>query len=479
MTTSLPASSRALDKVQRAVSPFTGKVSEWLNPGLPVRGEDEALFREFQQSAAAIEETPLSTGSHLTLYLVTALVVIAMCWATFSSLDRIVVAPGRIVSRTPTLVLQPSSSARLLSIAVKPGDHVKKGQVLANFDPVFAQADLAVLKQRVQALSVTVERLQAELAGQSFTADPGADADRLNQAQIFDQDRAQFAAEMAQRDRQVAGVESQLGADQSNLAGLNRQRDMAQKVVDIHKYLQSQQAGAPLDVMNAESARIDVESKLKTTEGEARRFQAQRAEMQAERQSFIDRWRNDRSEQLMRTRQDLMEARQNLQKAQKISDLTQLVAPADGVVLQVADRSAGSVLREGETLMTLVSDTAPLYIEASVSSRDMSELRTGEKVRLKLDAYPFQRYGTLAGTLMVISADTIASDEAQTPTAPMAQVYRLRVRLDDSTRNLAKRGIYLRPGLLAASEIETGRRTVASYILNPILKTADESFREP
>ena len=89
-------------------------------------------------------------------------------------------------------------------------------------------------------------------------------------------------------------------------------------------------------------------------------------------------------------------------------DLTELTAPVDGMVQEVADRSIGSVLREAETLVTLVPDDADLYVEAIVPSRDVSYLKLGDTVRVKLEAYPFQRFGTASGVLTVISPDSIA-----------------------------------------------------------------------
>jgi len=110
-----------------------------------------------------------------------------------------------------------------------------------------------------------------------------------------------------------------------------------------------------------------------------------------------------------------------------------------------------------------------------VPSRDVSYVKVGNSVRVKLETYPFQKNGTLTGRLDVISADSI----------PLKQddqshlVYRAQVRLTETPRQLAARGIRLRPGLVATAEIKTGKRSIASYVLNPILRTADEGMREP
>jgi len=157
-------------------------------------------------------------------------------------------------------------------------------------------------------------------------------------------------------------------------------------------------------------------------------------------------------------------------------DLTELEAPVNGVVQQVADRSVGSVLREAETLVTIVPDAASLYVEADVPSRDIGYLKIGDRVRIKLESYPFQRFGTLAGELVVLSPDSMPlkdnADQSQ-------MIYRAQIRLDESPQAVAARRIFLRPGLAARAEIKTGRQSIASYILNPILRIEDESLHEP
>jgi HlyD family secretion protein len=196
-----------------------------------------------------------------------------------------------------------------------------------------------------------------------------------------------------------------------------------------------------------------------------------------ERQAFIQKWRSDHNQQLVQARQDLAEASETLNKASRMRELTEITAPVDGTVLQVADRSEGSVLREAETLVTLVPDGADLYVEANVPSRDISYLKVGDAVRVKLEAYPFQRYGTLNGMLKVISADSVPLKEGDDDQSKL--VYRVDVHLTDSLAGLAARGIRIRPGLVATAEVKTGRRSIISYILDPILRTADESMREP
>jgi hemolysin D len=437
---------------------------------------DHKLAHSFQPDAAAIEEAPVPLSAHAALYSVLALLILAILWAIFGSVDRIVVAPGKIVTRTPMLVMQPFTTSRILQIKVKAGDHAHKGQVLVVFDPAFAQADVASLQHKVETLTAQTARLDAQLADKMFSARPGDGREWQAQAQIFEQEMSDYQAELKQRDGRLTQIDSQLRVDANSLPGIRSQLDMANRVVEIQRNLRAQQAAAELDVMKAQSSAVDAQLRLTNTLGDEKKLAGQRTEIVQERRAYLEKWRSDHNQKLVQARQDLAEASETLAKAHRMKDLTEIVAPVNGTVLEVADRSVGSVLREAETLLTLVPDGADLFVEANVPSRDVSYVKVGDSVRVKLETYPFQRFGTIDGVLDVIGADSVPMKHDD----PQSQlVYRLQVRIADRLSDLVARGIHIRPGLVATAEIKTGKRSIASYILNPILRTADESLKEP
>ena len=437
---------------------------------------DQALANRFKSDADAIEEAHVPLSKHAALYGVLTLLAIAILWSILGQIDRIVVAPGKIVTRTPAIILQPFTTSRILSVPVRAGDRVKKGQLLVSFDPAFASADETSNAQKAHAGSVEIERLEAELSGaKKFDAGEN-DPDRWTQSQIFTQDRAELSAQMSVRDQRIGEIEAQIKADNDIIAGLVRQVETARKIVEIRQRLLDQGAGAPLDVMNAQTSEIDLEGRLKSTTGEAAKLTQQRAETEFERQTVLQKWRSDKNQQLVEARQKVADATQTLRKARKMSDLTELRAPVDGVILEVAQRSTGSVLREAETLITMVPDNSSLYVEANIPARDVGYVKVGQLVRIKLETYPFQRYGTIDGTLVVISPDSLPLKDKDDNSQ---MIYRAQVRLDDNASKLAGRAINLRPGLVASAEIKAGKRSIAAYILSPVLRTVDEGMREP
>ena len=161
------------------------------------------------------------------------------------------------------------------------------------------------------------------------------------------------------------------------------------------------------------------------------------------------------------------------------------------MVLEVAKRSVGSVIREAEPLVTLVPADVPLEVEAEIPSRDIGLVRVGDFVRVKLDAFPFQRHGTLSGEIRTISADAFTHDPTQgaqggansiSPDAPRpaaGAVFRTRIRLTGTRLEAVPDGTLLSPGMVASAEIRVGTRSVLSYFLYPVIRALDESIREP
>ena len=437
----------------------------------------DKLANNFKSDAAAIEEASVPISAHAALYVFLTLLVLAVAWSVIGQVDRIVVAQGKVATRDPMVVMQPFTTSRIVSIDVKAGDHVVKGQVLARFDPVFAESDVATQEQKVASLTAESERIEAELAGKVFTLHPGDSPERATQAQIYAQEMSNYQSETGQRESQLGQIQAQIRANQDTLPGLRSQVSLANQVMGMQDRLRQQQAAATLDVLRAQNSVIDTNNKVRNTQGEVQRLSNQHNEIEHERAAFIEKWRADHNLRLVETHQQLAEATETLNKAHRMREFTDITAPVDGTIQEVADRSIGSVLKEAETLMTLVPDNAVLYVEGMVATRDISYLAVGDMVRVKLESYPFQRFGTATGKLTEISPDSISQKQGDDEHSHL--VYRVQVRITDAPAQLVARGIHLKPGLVASAEIKTGRRSIASYVLNPVLKITDESLREP
>jgi len=182
-------------------------------------------------------------------------------------------------------------------------------------------------------------------------------------------------------------------------------------------------------------------------------------------------------EELLSVSRERDALREQLQKAEKRSRLITLTAPIDAVVLEIAKLSPGSIVREGETFFTLVPLNAELEAEVQIDSTDIGYVRNGADAHIKLDAFPFQRHGTLDAKIRRISADAFQQDNANRQTGNV--YYRARLKLEKNSLKNMLESSRLMPGMTLSAELVVGKRSVLSYIAWPLTKGLGEAAREP
>lgn len=437
----------------------------------------------FQPDAVEVEEGAPAGLSRLALYGVTLLIGVAATFAAIAEIDEIVVAQGKLVTTTPTIVVQPLETSIVRSVHVAAGDVVKAGQVLATLDATFSQSDVDQRRARFAALDAQVKRLEAEIGNQDYAAEAGSSSDEALQVQLFRQRAALVASQMRNFDQQIAGQASAVSTSRERAKVLTERRDTLWEIEKARGTLYEKDAGSLLNVLTSRDARLEVDSTLAELKGAAVSAEHALARLEADRQAFLEDFRRATIDQLVQLRGERDTVGEELKKMELRRNLVALTAPADAVVLELAQRSIGSVVREAEPLITLVPLGVPLEAEVSVQSRDIGRISVGETARIKFDAYPFQKFGTASGTIRTISRDAFTSSAQQQDaggSAAPAPYFRARLPLSGTEAvNSGGDPVRLLPGMSVSAEIIVGRRTIASYFLYPILRGLDESIREP
>lgn len=478
MTADLPQPRRPL-----AATPRPGA------PRRPSAPHARAALSAFQPDAVELEERTPPRLAHLTLYALLALIAAGVAWASLSSVDEIVTAPGHLVTMRPSIVVQPLETAIIRSLDANVGDIVRKGQTLATLDSTIAGADVEQLQLKIDALASRAARLEAELAGAAgFAVAADARPDEKLQARLFAQRAAHMAARLHDFDVQIARAEAAEAAGRDETEVQRRRLETSRAVEDMRTLLFDQKNGSRLTLLQSQDARMQVEAALAQLAA-ARTDSRQAAEKaKAERASAIAEFRRAAVEQLAEVRDQRGAALEELKKAWLRQRMVRLTVPEDGIVQEVAQRSIGSVAREAETLFTLVPLDVPVEAQVMIDVKDIGRVQAGQEVRVKFDALPFQRHGTARGVIRMVSEDAFAPESATGPaqarqgaqaeTRPGA-FYRARVTLTDTSLRMTPSTFRLLPGLTVSAEIRSGRRTVMSYLLYPVLRGLDESFHEP
>lgn len=441
---------------------------------------------EFSPPLIRLQEAPPSPLGRRVLYVLLALLAALLLWAVLGRLDIVAVAEGKLVPASYVKIVQPAEGGIVQEILVREGQAVAAGQVLMRMDALISEADRRILETDFWRKSLTLARIDAELGQGVFRAAAGAPAGLAREIEA--QHRANRAA-----------LEAALAEERASLEKARREMAAAQqvkvKLAETLPHYRAQDAAfeklskdgfaGPLMASDKRRERIEKEQELQTQEqviasANASIAQSEKrlAQIAADNRRRLFAERNEVQGQVERLEQERA-------KQAHRQGLLELKASQAGTVKDIATHTAGTVVQPGTVLLTLVPQDDVLRAEVWVSNQDIGFVRAGQPVKVKLAAFPFQKYGMVEGTVEHVSADA-ADGNAQGPqngngekgarAAPLA--YRALVALKAMRIEQDNQRLPFTAGMQATAEILLGRRSVLEYLLSPVQKAWHEAGRE-
>jgi hemolysin D len=235
-------------------------------------------------------------------------------------------------------------------------------------------------------------------------------------------------------------------------------------------------AGSLLNVLVSTDAKLEALRTMEFGHNSLVEAQHQAESLKADRDAFHQQWFSSVSQELVAARNSRDNARSALEKATKHHDLVRLLAPQRSMVLSVAKLSPGSVLKEGDTLLTLAPMSAPLEAEIQIATRDVGFLRPGDPATMKIEAFNFAEHGTIAGALRWVSEDAFTVDGNGTP---VSAYYRARIRIEAVNLIDVPGSFRLIPGMTLLADVKVGSRSLGSYLLGGVIRGVSGAMREP
>jgi HlyD family secretion protein len=422
------------------------------------------------------------------LYVMVGLFIITITLAAVVKVEVVVTGTGRLATETPPIMLQPLDRAIVRELKVKPGDEVRKGQILATLDPTFTQADVESLSAKQRLLLAQVRRLEAELNATPFELEPTSTADERLQQSLYVQRQSQYASQLRVYDEEIQRRQANIRSTEADRAALAKQLEIAKEVEAMRAAMLEKQSGSRLNYLEAQSMRMRTEQAYQDAGNSLIELKHELESKQAERQSFTEQWRQKVLEDLVAARTEATVVGEGLNKATLMNDLVVVTAPEDGVVLDVAKRSVGSVLNPAEPLVTLIKANASMIGEITINSSDIGYVKPGDKAVIKVDAFNYQRHGMLKGELLSVSEESFPAGGGpndgkavlpQPSRTGSGAFHRGLVRLTATELENLPEGSRLIPGMTMVAEIKVGSRSVLSFFLSPITRGLGESLREP
>jgi hemolysin D len=466
-----------------------------------------AADRAFLPAALEIIETPPSPVRMALMLSICACVTAALVWSYFGRIDIHATAKGKIEPAGHVKVVEPLETGTVTDIFVTDGQLVKAGAVLLVLDEREAAAELAEATHDMTAAQAEALRRQAEIdAVRDGTVNPVASIDwpadiplatRAREAAVLRGDLAELSSNLAnlaaQEREKVAAVEQldlSLSADQALVQPLSDR-------VTLRRTLLNEGNGSKLTLLDAVQSALENKVQIAGDTGRRNMAVAAIVSLQTERTKTIEAFLADDMRKLSDARRTVDEKTQERAKAQARLDHMTLTAPIDGRVQALSVSNRGQVVTTGQEVMRLVPITGPVEIEAYVTNDDIGFVTPGQMATVKIDSFPFTRFGTLDAVVTEVAYDAIPADQANqsiddathnadpalrglTPAAkPMTDlVFEARLKPEANTVSVNGHDVPLTAGMTVTVEIKTGSRRVIGYLLSPLVEVVSGAGRE-
>lgn len=430
---------------------------------------------EFLPATLEVLDTPPSRASRLLALSLAGLFSLAILWAILGKVEVVVVTQGQVVPTGRLKVVQPLQTGVVRAIHVGDGQHVTEGTALVELDSTEPEASARSLD-----IELVSARLEESVGHALLSPDPEAafaapvDAEpslvQRAHALLKDRSSAQDAALSTLRaDR--AALASSMRAKELELQKLRDTLPLITERVNGLLTLDEKGLGRRVDLLEAQQNLIEMQARERQVTENLIEDQARIDSIDARYNKTVSDFQATERLRVVEARQaiDLLEQRIRIESQRLAYQV--LRSPTSGHVHQLKLNTIGGVVTSAEPVLTIIPDDAPLQIEALAQNKDRGFIAADQLVEIKIEAFPFTRYGTITGKVIRISDDIINDQQ-------LGPVYKVTVAPDTSAITHAGETIPLRPGMTVAAEITTGSRRIIEYFLSPLLRYRDEAIRE-
>jgi hemolysin D len=458
--------------------------------------------REFLPAALELIDSPPSPILAFLIWLICLLVVAVLAWSWFGHLDIYAVASGKIHPNGESKVVQPVDLGKVAAVYVKNGSVVRQGDVLVELDSTETSAEMNALAMDVGAADAEVARRRAAIASASLdrlvridfpatTTEPT----RAREQSVLESDVGKLIAGKDTLKAQLAQARSTAQRLTKSLEQREAMINIDTELVEMRDTLQSRGTGSRALVIEAQQryltdlvAQVGEQGQLQETGDSASAIERKIDELVAQ---FLA----EQGDKLAETQRKRDHTFEDLIKARSKNTHARLTAPVDGIVQQLSVTSIGQVVTSGQTLMTVVPNDAPVEITVMVLNSDIGFVKVGQDAVIKVEAFPFTRYGTITGTVKRISPDAVDMRSAPNLSEAAAQVrpqnsstssaserpqlaFPAAISLDRDSIDVDGKEVKLSPGMSVTVEIKTGSRRVIDYLLSPLREVVTQSAHE-
>lgn len=425
----------------------------------PTRKEDELAFLPAHLELA---ETPVHPAPRWTMRVIATLAIVTVLVALFGRLEIVAVTKGKVIPNARVKIVQPAVTGVVRSILVQDGQRVQAGQLLVELDAAQAAADTGKAHSARVASALARARAVALLRA--------VQTGKVPKLEVVDATPEDVLAAQAFADGQYREYQDRLTALQAQLRGATQEIEqlretapLARQQASDYKALVGEKFVSRHEYLEKEKNALQMEFGLKTQRSHAGELQAQIA-------ALTSQFRREQMDALDKASQQHVQSLDEETKAVTREGLLSLVAPVSGTVQQLSIHTLGGVATTAQALMEIVPDGS-LEVEAMVENKDIGFVRAGQRATVKVESFPYTRYGYLEGTVRSVSNNAVQDKRK-------GLAFVARIRLAQDRMRINGQWVALTPGMAVTAEVKTGTRSVAAYFLDPLIRAAQESMRE-
>lgn len=465
----------------------------------------EALSdREFLAPALEILETPASPVRIAFIWIICGLVAVALVWAYFGRIDIIASAQGKFQPTGRVKVIEPVETGRVAAIHAINGNTVKAGDVLVELDRSAAEADVKAARAELASARAETLRRRAALAAarsRAFAPTPAIDwpgdvaaALRERENRILAADLGELAAGLASFEAQRAQKSAERDMLIETIATQKKLVATLQERVNMRTKLLEDKAGAKAAVIDATETLQYQETQLAMQDGQLASLTTGLDVITRDSDKAVQSFLSDDAQKLSDVERRVEDASQHLAKAEAVVDTLTLRSPIAGRVQSSVIANVGQVVTSGQEIMRVVPEDSKLEIEAYVQNRDIGFVNVGQEAVVKVESFPFTRYGSIKARVTRIAKDAIPAPDASAIEGDPARASNasgfaggertqnlvFAVLLEPETSAISVDGLDqpLTSGMAATVELKTGARRLLEYVFSPLVEVGSRAMRE-
>ncbi|OOF51592.1 hemolysin D [Rodentibacter genomosp. 1] len=442
----------------------------------PIREENEY---DFLPAHLELIEKPVSVLPRRSSHLIMLFILITCGWAIFGKVDIVSTATGKIAYSGNSKIIQPIENAIVENIYVNDGQMVEKGELLLELTSLGAKEELQKANQALNSAKLAKTRAHALLDSIYSNVPPSLQIDDESISSVEQQQSqqlilAQFNTYLLQQKKAAALLEQKRAEFSTIKMQIKKyqslQRLEKEKTNDLAKLLKLN-AVSKHQYLEQETKYIDIKNEILTLESKLNEINAEIQQAKDEQNLLTNTFIRDTQDSLRQANEQIKQLVFEKEKYIERQKTTQIKAPVTGSIQQLVVHTIGGVVTTAQPLMVVVPKHDKLEVKAIIGNQDIGFIRQGQEVTVKVETFPYTRYGYLTGKVKSLSFDAIETEKVGLAFAAI-------IELDKDYLIIENHRVNLTAGMMVNAEIKTGRRSVISYLLSPLQSTFSESFTE-